>query len=255
MAEPSIQERHIRERDFHDDLAGRLDPAQMPPRHLSLLDEAMLRAAGHLRNKRVLDLGCGSGDLILALASAGSRVTGVDVSAGMVEVARQRLNLFVPGAEAEFVVAPAESLPVQDASIDVIVGRFILHHLDIPEAARECARVLAPGGVAVFAENSGRNPLLMFARNNLAGRFGIPRYGTPDERPLAAIDLENLRLHFRDLRLEYPVFDFFTVFDRQVLRHRWRSASRCLRGLDRTIWRWLPPVRAWSFRILVVARS
>jgi SAM-dependent methyltransferase len=249
------EDRLNRERIFHDRLAESLDPAEMPPVSLNPLDKAMVDAAGELAGKRVLDLGCGSGDLTVLLALAGARVIGVDLSPGMVDVARRRVQSFVPDAEAEFAAAPAEQLPLGDGSVDVILGRFILHHLDVPRAAKECARVLAPGGQALFVENSGRNPLLMFARDRLAGRFGIPRYGTVDERPLSENDVRALREHLAGLRLEYPVFDFFTIFDRQVLRHRWRWSSRLLRKLDQLAWRWLPPIRAWSFRVLVVSRG
>jgi SAM-dependent methyltransferase len=255
MPDPSHDERLLREREFHDRLADELDPARMPPTRLNELDRAMVTAAGDLRGKRVLDLGCGSGDLTLELARAGAHVTALDVSPGMVDLARRRLALFAPEASAEFIAAPAEEVPIPDASVDVIVGRFILHHLDIARATEECARVLAPGGAALFVENSGRNPLLMLARDHLAGRFGIPRYGTEDERPLSAADIEAMRRRLPSLRLEYPVFDFFALFDRQVLRHRWGAASRFLRRLDRAVWRRLPRLRPWSFRLLVIAHT
>lgn len=255
MSALETDDRLDREREFHDELAAGLDPSRMPPGPIGVLDAAMVDAAGPLEGLRVLDLGCGSGDVTVLLALAGARVIGVDLSPGMVDVARRRVERFAPGADARFVAAPAEELPLEDGSVDVILGRFILHHLDIPRAARECARVLAPGGQALFVENSGRNPLLMFARNHLAGRFGIARYGTVDERPLSAEDVQALREHLPGLRLEYPVFDFFTLFDRQVLRHRWKWCSRALRRLDRLVWKWLPTLRPWSFRVLVVARG
>ncbi len=193
----------------------------MPPVRLGPLDQAAMDAAGDLRGLRVLDLGCGSGDLTLALARSGAQTTAVDLSSGMIEVARRRLERFAPDAKVDFVVAAAEELPIEDGSMDVIIGRFILHHLDIPRAAAECSRVLAPGGRALFAENSGRNSVLMFARDHLAGASASP----------ATEHLTSARSHpktsrryvpiFRELRLEYPVFDFFTLFDRQILRHRW----------------------------------
>jgi ubiquinone/menaquinone biosynthesis C-methylase UbiE len=253
MSDLLADERLVREREFHDQLAADLDPAQMPPGPLNVLDAAMVDAVGEMKGRRVLDLGCGSGDLTVLLALAGAHVTGVDLSPGMISVAKERTERFAPTADATFAAAPAEELPLADGSVDVILGRFILHHLDIPRAAKECARVLAPGGKALFVENSGRNPILMFSRSHLAGRFGIPRYGTADERPLSQQDLAALREHLPELQLEYPVFDFFAIFDRQVLRHRWRLGTRMLRGLDRLIWRWLPVARPWSFRVLVVS--
>lgn len=249
------EKRLSRERDFHDRLADELNPVEMPPTGLNPLDRAMVDEAGSLEGKRVLDLGCGSGDLTVLLALAGARTTGVDLSPGMVDVARRRVEQFAPNAEASFAASPAEELPLEDDSVDVILGRFILHHLDIPRAAQECARVLAPGGKALFVENSGRNPILMFSRRYLAGRFGIPRYGTIDERPLSEEDVASLRRHLPGLALEYPVFDFFTIFDRQVLRHRWPRASRVLRRFDKWVWKRLPALRPWSFRVLVVSQA
>jgi ubiquinone/menaquinone biosynthesis C-methylase UbiE len=255
MCALETHERLVRERVFHDKLAADLDPAQMPPGPISVLDAAMVDAAGDLRGKRVLDLGCGSGDLTVLLAMAGARTVGIDLSPGMVDVARRRVKQFVPEADATFAAAAAEELPLEDGSVDVILGRFILHHLDIPRAARECARVLAPGGKALFVENSGSNPILMFSRKHLAGRFGIPRYGTLDERPLSEEDVHALRTHLPQLQLDYPVFDFFTIFDRQVLRHRWTWASRLMRRLDKWVWKRLPALRPWSFRVLVVSQA
>ena len=242
-----------REREFHDQLAAELDPGSMPPTGLGELAEAMLAATPDLQGKRVLDLGCGDGNLTLALVNAGARVIAIDLSPGMVDVARRRVEWFAPGGEAEFIAAPAEELPIPDGTVDLIVGRFILHHLAIPQAGRECARVLSPDAQMLFIENSGRNPLLRFARDKLAGRFGIARYGTADERPLTAVDMKALERVFPDAHLEYPVFDFLKIFDRQVLRYRWKAVSTVLSGLDKLLWR-LPLLRPWSFRVLLSAR-
>ena len=250
----SLEDRLEREREFHDALAGELDPTELPRLQLDGLELAALEAAGDLSGKRVVDLGCGSGDLTLALLAAGARTTAVDLSPGMVGIAKRRVEIFATNGQAEFIVAPAEELPIEDASVDVIVGRFILHHLDIPRAAKECARILAPGGAALFAENSGRNRILMLFRDHVAGRFGIPRYGTPDEKPLSSENLATIREHFPGLQLDYPIFEFFSLFDRQVLRQRWGWSTGALRALDRAIWRHLPFARRWSFRVLVGAR-
>jgi SAM-dependent methyltransferase len=249
-------DRLAREREFHDALARRHDPTGMPPRPPEPLDAAALAEAGELRGRHVLELGCGTGDLTLALLDAGAEVTAIDVSPGMVELARRRVRHFRPVTPPpRLVVAAAERLPFDDGAFDVVVGRFILHHLDVTRAAAEIARVLAPGGVAVFAENSGRNPLLMFARDRVAGRFGIPRYGTSDEHPLGDQDLRRLSTAFGSVRLSYPVFDFFVIFDRQVLRFRHPLISRGLRALDGAIWRLVPAARRFSFRVVVTARA
>jgi hypothetical protein len=55
-------DRFSREREFHDRLAAQFDPAEMLPKRLGPLEQAMLERAGDLRGRRVLDLGCESGD-------------------------------------------------------------------------------------------------------------------------------------------------------------------------------------------------
>ena len=254
MTDAFETDRLDRERQFHDDLATGLDPATMPAEELDPLEAAALASFGSLRGRRVLDLGCGAGDLSIALLRRGARVTAVDLSPGMVAVARERIRLEVgDDAEVELYDAAIEALPLADDAFDLAVGRFVLHHLDLPIASAEIARVLVPGGSAIFVENSGRNRLLMWARTNLAGRFGIPRFGTVDERPLIEEDLVALREAFDRLELEYPRFDFFTIFDRQVLRYRWQAVSTACRLLDQLVWTIAPPLRKYSFR--VVARA
>jgi SAM-dependent methyltransferase len=172
----------------------------------------------------------------------------------MLAVARARCERFYgPLTRPAFVAAPAEDLPLADDSFDVVLGRFILHHLDLPRAATEIARVLAPGGLAVFVENWRGNPLLMFARTHLTGRFGIPRYGTEDERPLDPDDVAVLEAAFGRVELSYPVFDFLTIFDRQVLRYRWPPVSRACVAGDDWLWRSVPRARRFSFRVLVTS--
>ena len=225
----------------------------MPKTPLADLDAAMLAAAGVGPGLRVLDLGCGSGDLTLHLVATGADVVALDLSPGMVDVARRRVEIFGGGAHATFVAAPVERTGFPDRRFDVIVGRFILHHLDVGRASAEIARILCPGGRAVFAENSGRNRMLMLARRHVAGRFGIPRLGTEDEHPLSAMDVDALRSAFSSVELRYPIFEFLAIFDRQVLRFRHPALSRALRRIDRLVGR-VPTLAQYSFRVLVVAR-
>jgi SAM-dependent methyltransferase len=89
----------------------------------------------------VLDLCCGPGYVAQAAASLAAHPHGLDISAGMVELARQ----LVPSGE--FVVGDAEELPYPSRSFDAVVCNFGLHHLPNPErAVAECSRVLRSGG-------------------------------------------------------------------------------------------------------------
>jgi SAM-dependent methyltransferase len=248
-----LSDRWDRERIFHDDLAALLDPSTLPATELGRADQVMLAAAAIGPGTRVLDLGCGQGDLTLALLARGAEVTGLDLSAGMLEVARRRIELYGNGRRAHLVAAPVERTGLPTASFDAIVGRWILHHIDLDPAAPELARILAPGGRAIFYENSGANRVLTFARNHVAGRFGIPRLGTKDERPLIADDWRALGHSFSTVRGEFPSVEVFGLFSRQVLRYRSDRAAAVCGALDRTIAR--TPLRRYSYRVLVVAEK
>ncbi|PRY39018.1 methyltransferase family protein [Umezawaea tangerina] len=104
---------------------------------------AMLALVGDVAGRRVLDAGCGSGPLSAALRDRGAVVTGVDASAGMLELARRRL-----GDDADLrVVDLADPLPFADGAFDVVVASLVLHYLrDWGPTLAELRRVLVPGG-------------------------------------------------------------------------------------------------------------
>ena len=64
-------------------------------------------------------------------------------------------------------------------------------------------------------------------------------------------DLEALDDVFPVVRLHYPEFVFLSLFDRQVFRYRWASVSRLIGSLDRAAWRRLPPVRRFSYYLII----
>ena len=174
----------------------------------------------------------------------GARLTAVDVSPAMVELARSRAE------RASFVVAPAEETGLPDASFDVVVGKWVLHHVDVAAAVVETHRLLAPGGRAVFFENQDRNPLLRLARRRLWGARRLDWVGTRDEHPLTRADFDTLTRTFDRVDLSYPSFYFFEALSR-ALGHR---LHRPLAGLDALVWRMLPPVRRWSWHVLISCR-
>lgn len=89
----------------------------------------------------LLDIGCGSGELCALAAERGARVSGMDVAAELVEIARQR----VP--EADLRVGPAERLPWPDDSFDVVTAINVLQFTaDFLTALTEAGRVTRPGG-------------------------------------------------------------------------------------------------------------
>lgn len=104
---------------------------------------AVLALAGDVAGRRVLDAGCGTGPLSAELRDRGALVTGIDSSAGMLALARQRLGDDVPLHVADL----AGHLPFADGAFDDVVASLVLHYLeDWGPALAELRRVLGPGG-------------------------------------------------------------------------------------------------------------
>jgi SAM-dependent methyltransferase len=105
-------------------------------------DQILPMVARHLEgSRRVLDVGCGEGQVARRVASGGAQVVGLDPTAAQVAAARER------GGGPVYVRARAEALPIADGSFDTVLVCLALEHVDAFEAAiAEVSRVLEPGG-------------------------------------------------------------------------------------------------------------
>jgi demethylmenaquinone methyltransferase/2-methoxy-6-polyprenyl-1,4-benzoquinol methylase len=108
----------------------------------------------------VLDACCGTGDLAIACARAGGRVTGLDFSARMLERARVK----APGLE--WLRGDVLELPFDDGSFDAVTVGFGVRNVeDLERALAQLRRVLRPGGrVAILEITRPRGPLAPFYR-------------------------------------------------------------------------------------------
>lgn len=97
---------------------------------------------------RLLDVGCGTGELAATARSAGHEVVAVEPDAEMAALATTRLGGVVGDVVSGVVSGGLPDLPLADDGFDAVVASFVLNHVDDPRAgARELARVGAPGGV------------------------------------------------------------------------------------------------------------
>jgi ubiquinone/menaquinone biosynthesis methyltransferase len=130
----------------------------------------------------VLDLACGTGDLSLAAAARGARVTGLDLVPRMIALARQR-----PGdPPVRFLVGDMTSLPMPDASFDVVTTGYGLRNVPrLDRALDEIARVLRPGGRFLSLDfDRPHQPLLRAAYLSyltvVGSIVGLALHGDPD---------------------------------------------------------------------------
>lgn len=102
-------------------------------------EEVAFEAVQEFAPSRVLEVGCGAGELAGRLHELGIEVVAIDTSQRMVDLTRAR------GVQAQ--VADVQDLPFEDGSFDCVVAGWVLYHVvERATAIHECARVLRPGG-------------------------------------------------------------------------------------------------------------
>lgn len=125
---------------------------------------AIVNLAGDVAGRRVLDVGCGAGPLLETLRDQGAVVTGIEPSAKMLDLARERLGDTVPLHQGGL---GAEPLPFPDDSFDDAVACLVLHYLeDWSGPLAEIRRVLVPGGRLIVAINHPFVYRLMYPEAN-----------------------------------------------------------------------------------------
>jgi SAM-dependent methyltransferase len=241
-------DRQLREAEVYDQRAeaamGTLDDADLlvdpltPPfpnrEHVEPLGFALSQLQP-LGGRRVLEVGCGSGNLTTWAALQGARATGVDVSDGMLALARRRAAVNGVSDLVTLVSSPLEAMDPRDGRFDLILANQVLHHLELDGAMENIRRLLLPGGRAVFVE-----PVLLVPevarriRNSRAVTRRFPlRTDTPDERSLGIRDLERVERGFGSsqrhafqllcriqnfVELSDPTFARLQALDRRLLQ-------------------------------------
>jgi SAM-dependent methyltransferase len=142
----------------HRDHIGRPEPRwglwQLPERELQIL--------GDVDGKDVLELGCGAAQWSLLLAQQGARMVGVDNSERQLKHARAALE--EAGLDFPLVHSAAESVPLPDASFDIVFADHGANRFADPyEWVPEVARLLRPGGLLTF---SGSTPFEILCWND-----------------------------------------------------------------------------------------
>lgn len=164
-----------------------------PPRDTAYPLEFAYHELGDVTGKRVVDFGCGSGANTALLTNRGAHVWGIDISQDLLRLAQRRLAVSGRQGGATFIAGSAHDMPFPDASIDVVFGIAILHHLDLDLVSREVRRVLKPGGRAIFQEPVRNSPVIRTLRS-------LVPYRAPDispyERPLTDEELARFAAGF-----------------------------------------------------------
>ena len=158
---------------------------------------AILAIAGDVRGSRVLDAGCGAGVHAAELTGRGATVTGVDLSAGLLAVARERLGAAVPLCRADL----SRPLPFADGVFDLVLSPLVLHYLaDWTPTLREFRRVLVPGGRVVASTHHPFMDLRVSGSDDYLGTHSFTEEWVRDGRTVT------MRFWHRPLRAMLAAF-------------------------------------------------
>ena len=206
-------ERWAREREFHNHrFEDDTEREERVGKFYSAIEYGFTlyrdRVMAESKDRRLLEYGCGNASLGFDAAPVAKEVIGIDISDVAIQQA-QRIAGLKQLDNVKFVVDNAESMRQADKSVDVLAGSGIVHHLDIPRAMAEVRRVLRDGGIAIFAEPLGHNPVVNWYRRR------TPEIRTADEHPLLAKDLKEMAEGFSQVKVTYfgfiaPVLGFLS---------------------------------------------
>ena len=169
--------------------------ADLAEAHNRPLFEAVLDAAGVGRGTRVLDVGCGSGLALVLAAQRGAVPSGLDISSGLLGIARNRLP------DADLREGDMEFLPFADTAFDAVLGVNAFQFAGDPQRAlREAARVVRPGGrvvASLFVEPERSEGTVVHEAMSAL----IPPGQAADHAPYALSAPGNLEAALADARL------------------------------------------------------
>ena len=129
--------------------------------------------------KTILDIATGTGDLAIAMAKAtDAKITGFDLSAGMLEVGRKKVKEQNLENRIEMIQGDAEKMPFADNSFDVITVAFGVRNFEnLKNGLDDIYRVLKPGGKFIILEFSQPEAVPMKQLYTFYSRYVLPKIG------------------------------------------------------------------------------
>lgn len=171
---------------------------------------------------RLLDVGCGTGSLIMQLAHRGYEVHGVDMSEECVRRTSENLRLFVPEDHIDIKKGSAEKIDYPEGHFDIVIAAEVLEHVEKDDlTVREIHRVIKPGGVCVITVPA--NPALWDVSDDMAGHKR--RYS---KRALLSLFTA---ASFQVERVSFLGFPLMRLYHRMVFL-RWAEYAGKKRGGD-----------------------
>jgi SAM-dependent methyltransferase len=267
--------RLAREESFHDQWAAAENPASINVAHINeAATSPELRfihtTLGDIRNKRILDVGCGKGEVAVYFAQHGAKVTALDISSEMLRFTQQLAQLNNTTVETKH--APAENMlaafsPTELGSYDILYVGNLLHHVDIEKTLPQLLQLLQPEGTFASWDPVAYNPII-----NVYRKIAM-NVRTIDEHPLTKKNVDYIKSKFHTSTIQFywlttlVVFLFMTFvlfrnpnkirFWKVVIDEskRWEFIYKPLAALDRIMIKLIPPLRWLCWNVVVIGRG
>jgi demethylmenaquinone methyltransferase/2-methoxy-6-polyprenyl-1,4-benzoquinol methylase len=139
----------------------------------------VVKSVQNAKPKTILDIATGTGDLAIAMAKAtDAKITGFDLSAGMLEVGRKKVAEQKLENQIEMIQGDAENMPFADQSFDVITVAFGVRNFEnLTKGLDEIYRILKPGGKFIILEFSQPEAFPMKQLYEFYSRNILPKIG------------------------------------------------------------------------------
>lgn len=219
--------------------------------------EFIFKSLGNLQGKTVLDFGCGEGQLGVQMGLLGARVTGVDISPELIDLARRRAEMDHVDDRVDFLASDIlESTPA-DESFDFVVCTDALHHVDLARVVPILCRCLKSGGKLIAKEPISLSRSFQAVRDHLP----IKTEASPGDRQLTDKDLAGICKPFPKSEITY--FNLFGRFSRFLPNtnridrgHPFtKTAMIALLGVDRVLVTVFPFLRRFCGEVVIIAQK
>jgi len=198
------------------------------------------------KNSKILDYGCGLGEVTLSYAKKGINVTGIDISKERIKLCKDNAKKLGIEKYAKYYAMDAEHSKFKNNSFDIILCCGVLHHLDIKNVFKELSRLLKKDGIIICVEPLKHNIL-----------FQLYRKITPKQRTeweaehiLGMKDINFGKRYFKNINIYY--YHLFTIcafpFYKTPL---FKSILRVLEWIDAVILR-IPVIQKLAWQVLFV---
>ena len=198
------------EAEFHDKWAEIEDPEKI---EVKLINEAstspemrfITKQIGNFNGKKILDVGCGLGEVSIYFALKGANVTALDISSGMLKKTSQLAKL--NGVKIKTHLATAEDFNFSDnEKFDVIYMGNCLHHANIDRSMKNVVSHLNKDGIFLSWDPIAYNPIINIYR------LIATKVRTPDEHPLKLSDIKLIKNYFKFSETNYFWFTTLIIF-------------------------------------------